>query len=184
MNRVAPLLNLLNDLGVMETLNLAIYYLETYAPKFKQSHPEEKWVGKHLEMIKIAILSGAMVELRANPILVNNSDKVSETLASVIGGLRTAVLNMDDANKSIETVAEVISRTFMMEISERMEMVTPELSEKPSSSATTVQEAMNEKVMVSIRSRNNPLVVELENNLWLGLADEIQRRLELKDSNA
>lgn len=161
-----------------EILDITIQSLESYLPKFEQAYQEEKWVETYVQMIKVAVASGELDELRANPIPLNYINRYSKRLAYIIAELRYAVLNMHDVKKAIESAIEVISRVFMFEIADRMNNISPEAPRPSTTDPVEIQKFMNENVMNGIRLRNRPEVAEVEVRLWLGLADEIQRRLE------
>ncbi|MBA3874930.1 MAG: hypothetical protein H0X30_37865 [Anaerolineae bacterium] len=178
MERLEPLLNLLNALGVAETLSLAIGCVEIYLPKFEQAHQEEKWAEKYMGLIKAAAASGELVELRANIIPLDHDNRRSKNLAFTIAELRYAVLNIHEPTKTIGSAAEVISRVFMFEIGDQMNIISPRVWGPSTTDPVEIQKFMNEGVMAGIRLRNHPAVAEIEIGLWLKLADEIQQRLE------
>jgi hypothetical protein len=178
MYREAPLKALLRELGSYEAVRLAIHCVEAYLPKFKQSHPAENWSVNYLSKIKSAVSLSMFGELQASSIEGNGSDKISRSLASIMGSLRVSALNMNDLEKCVEEAAETIARVFEVEITDGMYQISPELFRLDNSLRGNLQEQMNASVMPGLRVRSLPEVKELEKNLWLGLADEIEKRLQ------
>lgn len=178
MERVEPRMRLLSALGITETLKLTIQVLDTYLAKARQTHGEQEWTEKYLKLIKDVSASGEFDELRANQIPLEHSERFPKHLAYIIAELRYIVLNMGDAKKAIEEASELIPRIFMMEIADQMNNITPETSRPSTNGPVEIQKFMNRNVMDGIRLRNRPEVANLEVSLWLGFADEIEKRLK------
>ncbi len=182
MERNAPLMRLLNAIGSVETLDIAIQTVDNYLPNFEQAHQVEKWVYNSMHFIRECATSGGLDRLRANPIPVDHADRYSKRLAFIIAELRYGFLNLDDATKAIESAIEVISRTFMFEIGDRMNTISPKPARPSTNNPVEIQKFMNDGVMEGIHLRNHPEVAKLEISLWLGLADEIEKRLNPKST--
>lgn len=181
MERVEPRMRLLSALGITETLKLTIQVLDTYLAKARQTHGEQEWTEKYIKLIKDASESGEFDELRANQIPLDHSERFPKRLAYIIAELRYIVLNMDDVKKAIEAASELIPRIFMLEIADLMNSITSEVPRPSTTDPVEIQKFMNRNVMDGIRLRNRPEVANLEVNLWLGLADEIEKRLQSRD---
>lgn len=168
--------NLLGYLGKEKALSLALFYVENYLPIFKQRNPNEEWPEERLNEIRNEItVRPNSTNLPPYPELQRkHPDALSRTFnGGVMYHLWVAARNFNHIEKCIEYATEALSFLLSFVYADIQHRTEPQLGQYE-------KDPFNpERVQLVFKVRAQPDIAKFERELWLNLADEIEKRLQV-----
>jgi hypothetical protein len=166
--------NLLRELGCLGCAKLVIYYVELYSRKFHNYHPEESWVSVRIGKLKdVVALGGAVEDWIPLPESENQyTSPGSMEFVRAIERLWRIPTSMNKLERCVELTEAALSELFTANLVEQWGRVQPELWQQV--------RQRQENYILDENFRNDIGVRKLSVELWLLLADEIEKRLQAK----